>query len=66
MDDFEKGTVDPLKESILKHIWLRPCKSNQGGYHLACLLLVGGKYVLQFVQITAALEHSLKFKFTLI
>ena len=63
MDDFEKETVEPLKESILKHFWLRPCKWNQGGYDLACLLLVDGKYVLRFVQITAALEHSLKLKF---
>ena len=65
MDDFEKATVKRLKESILKHFWLRPKKWNQGGYDLACLLSVDGKYVLRFVQITAALEHSLKLKFYL-
>ena len=65
MDDFEKETVKRLKESILKHFWLKPKKWNQGGYDLACLLSVEGKYVLRFVQITVALVHSLKLKFYL-
>ena len=30
---------------------------------MACLLSVDGKYILRFVQITAALVHSLKLKF---
>ena len=58
--DFEMDTIGSVKESILRHFWLRPSKWNQGGYDLACLLNVDGQYVLRFVQVTAARKHSLK------
>jgi hypothetical protein len=61
--DFELNTIESLKASVLKHYWLRPSKWNQGGYDLACLVCVNGRYVLRFIQITAAHEHSLKLKY---
>jgi hypothetical protein len=61
--DFEMDTFGFMKEYILKQFWLRPMTWNQGGYDLACLLNIDDRYILRFVQITAAHEHSLKLKY---
>ena len=61
--DFELDTIGSVKESILRHFWLRPRKWNLGGYDLACLLNVDGQSILRFVQIAAAHDHSLKLKY---
>jgi GTPase SAR1 family protein len=61
--DFELGNIVSLKVFVLKYFWLHPKKWNQGGYDLVCLLKIGDEYVLRFVQITAAHEHSLKLKY---
>jgi hypothetical protein len=61
--DFELGNIVSLKDFVLKYFWLHPKKWNQGGYDLVCLLKIGDEYVLRFVQITAAHEHSLKLKY---
>lgn len=61
--DFELGLIASLKDYVLKYFWLRPKKWNQGGYDFVCLLKIGDEYMLRFVQITAAHQHSLKLQF---
>eukprot|EP00475_Leptophrys_vorax_P041606 TRINITY_DN7839_c0_g1_i5.p1 TRINITY_DN7839_c0_g1~~TRINITY_DN7839_c0_g1_i5.p1 ORF type:complete len:378 (-),score=89.30 TRINITY_DN7839_c0_g1_i5:71-1204(-) len=57
------SSISAAKDSILLGFWLVPMKWNQGGYDVVRLLKIHGEYMLVFIQVTAAHEHSLKLKY---
>jgi hypothetical protein len=55
--------LTPFEEQWDFNQYLRPIKWNQGGYDAVGLVLVAGKRVLRFIQVTQGETHKLKLRY---
>lgn len=61
--NFDLTSIKAVKDLILNEYWLVPMKWNQGGYDVVRLVKLSNQYLVSFIQITAAHQHSLKLRY---